>query len=117
VTLIKTNFFVGIRGSVDQHNNVKFLLKVIIDEQFITFDNSLTNTIIMYFSSLKLTKIKGVCDHIMCIRNIVTQLKAFKVTMSDSLLVQYILYILPYKYAPFKISYNTYTDKWFVTHC
>ncbi|XP_052734206.1 uncharacterized protein LOC128196733 [Vigna angularis] len=48
----------------------------------------------------------------MRIRDIVAQLKALEVTMSDSFLVHYILCTLPYHYAPFKISYNTHKDKW-----
>ena len=45
-------------------------------------------------------------------RDIVAQLKALEVTMSDSFLVHYILCTLPMQYALFKISYNTYKDKW-----
>lgn len=111
VTFIKTNISAGIRGSVDHHENVKDLLKA-IDEQFTTSDKSLASTLIMQFSSLKLTGIKGVRDHIMCIRDIVAQLKALEVTMSDSFLVHNILCTLPHHYAPFKISYNTHKDKW-----
>ena len=61
MALIKTNFSTSIWGSIDQHDNVRDLLKV-IDEQFIIFDKSPTNTIIMYFSSLKLIGTKGVHD-------------------------------------------------------
>jgi len=32
--------------------------------------------------------------------------------MSDFVIVHYILYTLPHPYAPFKIPYNTYKDKW-----
>ena len=56
--------------------------------------------------------IRGVHDHIMHMRDIVAQLKALEVTMSDSFLVHYILCTLPVQYAPFKISYNTHKDKW-----
>jgi len=48
----------------------------------------------------------------MCMRDIVAQLKALEVTMSDSFLVHYILCTLPMQYSPFKISYNTHKDKW-----
>ena len=82
-----------------------------IDDQFVTSDKALANTFIMQFSSLKLHGIKGVCDHIMCMRDIVAQLKALEVTMSDSFLVHYILCTLPMQYSPFKISYNTHKDK------
>ena len=49
---IKTKFFYGIRGFVDQHDNVKALLKA-IDEQFVTSDKALANTLIMKFFILK----------------------------------------------------------------
>ena len=108
---IKTNISASIRSSVDQHEKVNDLLKA-IDDQFITFDKALASTFIMQFSSLKLQGIRGVRDHIMRMRDIVAQLKALEVTMSDSFLVHYILCTLPLQYAPFKISYNTHKDKW-----
>jgi len=111
IMFIKTNISASIRSSIDQHEKVKNLLKAIGD-QFITSNKALPNTLIMKFSSLKLQGIRGVRDHIMCIRDIVAQLKALEVTMSDSFLVHYILCTLPLQYAPFKISYNTYKDKW-----
>ena len=51
---IKTRISFGICGSVDQHEKVRDLLKA-IDEQFITLDKALANTLIMKFSSLRLT--------------------------------------------------------------
>ena len=49
VMFIKTKIFFGIHGSVDQHNDVKALLKS-IDEQFETSNKALANTLIMKFS-------------------------------------------------------------------
>ena len=74
---IKTRISAGIRGSVDQHEKVWDLLKV-IDEQFITSDKVLASTIIMKFLSLKLTSMRGVSEHIMQIRDNVAQLKKLK---------------------------------------
>ena len=45
VMFIKTKISAGICGSVDQHDNVKALLKA-IDEQFETSDKALANTLI-----------------------------------------------------------------------
>ena len=56
---IKTKISYGIHGSVDQHDNVKALLKA-IDEQFVTADKALASTLIMKFSSLRLTDVSGV---------------------------------------------------------
>ncbi|KAJ8645473.1 hypothetical protein MRB53_007221 [Persea americana] len=72
--LFKTRISVGIRGSVDQHEKVRDLLKA-IDEQFVTSDKALASTLIMKFSSLRLANVKGVREHIMQIKDNVAQLK------------------------------------------
>ncbi|XP_074277367.1 uncharacterized protein LOC141601005 [Silene latifolia] len=110
IMFIKTRMCASIRGSVDQHTKVKDLIKA-IDEQFATSDKALASTLIMQFSSLRLTETKGVRDYIMRMRDIAAQLKTLEVTMSDTFLVHFILCTLPPKYAPFKISYNTHKDK------
>ncbi|RVW62245.1 hypothetical protein CK203_064482 [Vitis vinifera] len=51
---IKTKISYGIHGSIDQHDNVKALLKA-IDEQFVTLDKALSSALIMKFSFLRLT--------------------------------------------------------------
>ena len=56
----------------------------------------------MKFSSTKLTGIRGLCDHIMCMGDIAAQLKSLEVTMSDTFLVHYILNTLPQQYNPSK---------------
>uniref|UniRef100_A0A2N9F8E4 CCHC-type domain-containing protein n=1 Tax=Fagus sylvatica TaxID=28930 RepID=A0A2N9F8E4_FAGSY len=53
---------------------VRDLLKA-IDEQFVTSDKALASTLIMKFSSLRLTSVRSVREHIMQIRDIVAQLK------------------------------------------
>jgi transposase InsO family protein len=108
---IKTKISAGIRGSVDQHEKVRDLLKA-IDDQFVTSDKALASTLIMKFSSLRLTSVKGVREHIMQMRDTVAQLKKLEVEISESFLVHYILNTLPHQYGPFKISYNTHKDKW-----
>ncbi|RVW23759.1 hypothetical protein CK203_097590 [Vitis vinifera] len=90
VMYIKTKISAGIRGSIEQHENVRELLKA-IDEQFVTSDKALANTLIMKFTSLKLTATRGVREHIMEMRDIVAQLKKLEVEMSESFLVHFIL--------------------------
>ncbi|XP_073137714.1 uncharacterized protein [Henckelia pumila] len=111
VMFIKTKISVGMRGSVDQHNNVKELLKA-IDEQFQSSDKALVSTLIMEFSSLRLTNVRGVREHIMKMRDIAARLKILEVDISEIFLVHYILNTLPQQYSHFKISYNTHKDKW-----
>ena len=91
---IKTKISVGIRGSVEQIDKVKPLLKA-IDEQFVTSDKALASTLIMQFSSTKHTEIRGVRDHITRMRDIAAQLKSLEVTMLDTFLGHYILNTLP----------------------
>ncbi|KAL6315435.1 hypothetical protein AAG906_000550 [Vitis piasezkii] len=95
-----TKISAGIRGSIEQHENVRELLKA-IDEQFVTSNKALASTLIMKFTSLKLTD-----------EDIVAQLKKLEVEMSESFLVHFILNTLPLQDGPFKISYNTHKDKW-----
>ena len=90
VMFIKTKISTSIRGLVDQHDNIKELLNA-IDEQFETSDKALASTLIIKFSSLRLTSVRGVREHIMQMRDIATQLKNLKVEMSKSFLVHYIL--------------------------
>ena len=94
VMFIKTKISAGICGFVKQIDKVKPLLKT-IDERFVTSDKALASTLIMQFSSTKLTGITRVRDHIMRMRDIAAQLKSLEVTMSDTFLVHYILNTLP----------------------
>ena len=111
VMYIKTKISASICGSIEQHENVRELLKA-IDKQFIASDKALARTLIKKFTSLKLTGIKGVHKHIMEMRDIVAQLKKLEIEMSESFLVRFILNTFPPQYGPFKISYNTHKDKW-----
>ncbi|XP_073123077.1 uncharacterized protein [Henckelia pumila] len=86
----KTKIHVGILGSIEMHESVKDLLKA-IDEQFATSDKALSSTLIMEFSSLRLTTVKGVQEHIMKMRYIAARLKKIEVELSDNFLVHFIL--------------------------
>ena len=91
---IKTSISASIRGLIEKHTNVRALLKA-IDEKFATSNKALANTLIMKFSSLRLTNVKGVCEHIMEMRDIAAQPKTLEVDMSDTFMVHYILNTLP----------------------
>ncbi|XP_019155832.1 PREDICTED: uncharacterized protein LOC109152642 [Ipomoea nil] len=113
---IKAKISDGIQGSVsEKHKDVQALLKS-IDDQFVTSEKALASTLIMRFSSLRLTSVKGVREHIMELRDIVAQLKTLGVDMSDDFVVYYALYILPSPYGPFKIYYNTHKEKWSINN-
>ncbi|KAL4354134.1 hypothetical protein GQ457_06G003750 [Hibiscus cannabinus] len=113
IMFIKSKVPADVRGSIEQYENVQDLLAA-IEKQFQTSQKSLASTLIMKFTSLKLTTVKGVRDHINKMRDLAARLKALEVEMSDSFLVHYILNTLPPQYGSFKISYNTHKDKWYV---
>ena len=94
IIFIKTSNSASIRGSIEKHTNVRALLKG-IHEQFATSDKALASTLIMKFTSLRLTNVKGVHEHIMEMRDIVAQLKTLEVHMSNTFLVPNILNTLP----------------------
>ena len=78
---IKTHISIGISGSIENHVKVRNLLKA-IDEKFAKSDKSLSSTLIIQFSSLRLSGIRGVRDHIMHMMDISAQLKSLEVSMS-----------------------------------
>ena len=108
---IKTKITTGIRGSVQQYDKVQDFLKA-IGEQFLTSDKGLAITLIMKFSSIRITSVRGVREHIMQMRDIATQLKKLGIDMSESFIVHFIINTIPHQYGPFKISYNTHKGKW-----
>ena len=108
---IKTKITTGIRGFVEQYDKVQDLLKA-IGEQFVTLDKALASTLIKKFSSIRITSVRGVREHIMQMRDIAAQIKKLGIDMLESFLVHFILNTLPRQYGPFKISYNTHKDKW-----
>ena len=92
VMFIKTNISASICSSINQHEKVKDLLKA-INDQFVTSDKAIASTLIMQLSSLKLHGIRGECDHIIHMRDILA-LKSLEVTMSNSFLVHYFVYFV-----------------------
>ena len=106
VMFINTSIFASICDSFEKHTIVRALLKV-IDKKFATSDKALASTMIMKFSSLRLTNVKDVRERIMEMRDIAAQLKTFEVDMFDAFLKHFILNTLPDQYEPFKISDNT----------
>ncbi|KAL1352152.1 hypothetical protein AAHE18_06G146300 [Arachis hypogaea] len=107
----KSNCVISIQGSIPDCRNVKDYMKA-IDEQFESSSKALASTLMVQLSSMRLTGIRGVREHIIGLGDIAAQLKALEVEISDSFLVHLILNSLPAQYRPFKISYNTHKEKW-----
>ncbi|XP_019228841.1 PREDICTED: uncharacterized protein LOC109209929 [Nicotiana attenuata] len=101
--LIKTHISQSIRGSIPNNDKVKAYTKA-IDEQFVSSDKALTNTLMKRLSSMTFDKSRTVREHIMEMRDIVAKLKFLEVDMSEPFLVHFILNSLPAEYGPFKIS-------------
>ena len=80
---INTKIYAGIRDLVNQHEKVRDLLNAIYD-QFITSDKALASTLIMKFSYMRHTTVRGVREHIMHMRDITAQLKNLELEMSES---------------------------------
>ncbi|XP_062080554.1 uncharacterized protein LOC133785322 [Humulus lupulus] len=111
IMFIMTKIPNGMCGSVEQHEKFKDFIKA-IEEQYNTFDKPINfNTLFLQLSSSKLTRIRGVREHITKIRDTAEQLKKFNVEITESFLGLYILSNLPSHHMPFKISYNTHKDK------
>ena len=86
-----------------------------IDDQSAKSVKSLASTFIIQFSTLRLTRVKGVRDHIMCMMDIATQLKNLEVAISESFLIKYIRCTFPPQYSSLKISYNTHKEDWLIS--
>ncbi|XP_075473302.1 uncharacterized protein LOC142504304 [Primulina tabacum] len=84
-----------IRGAIPEENDAKKLLTQIADR----------------FAANE--KRKGIIrEYIMEMSNLVTRLKAFKLELSEDIVVHLVLISLPAQFNQFKISYNTQKEKW-----
>ncbi|KAF7130380.1 hypothetical protein RHSIM_Rhsim10G0199300 [Rhododendron simsii] len=109
--LIKTHISSSIRNSIPSCDKVKDYMKA-IEEQFVSSDKALANTLMNRLSGMKHNSSRSVREHIMGMRDIVARLKSLEIEISDSFLVHFILNSLPAEFGPFKISYNTHKEKW-----
>ena len=67
---IRTKFSIGFHSLIPKCKMFKELLKA-IDEQFEPSDKTLASILMAKLLSMKLTSVKGVCEHIMKMRDIV----------------------------------------------
>ena len=68
---IKTKINASIMGYVEQYEKVQDLLQA-IEKKFFTSDKALASTLIMKFSSICITNVRGMCEHIMQMQDIST---------------------------------------------
>jgi len=110
---MKSHITKGIRGSIPECKKATEFMRA-VDEQFVSSDKALASTLMKKLSSKTFDRSRSVREHIMKMRNMAAQLKSLEIDISESFLVHFILNSLPTEYTPFKISYNTYKDKWSV---
>ncbi|RVW97707.1 Retrovirus-related Pol polyprotein from transposon TNT 1-94 [Vitis vinifera] len=108
-----SNIGKSICGSIFEHAKVKEYLKA-IEQQFKTSNKALASTLMTKMCFMKFNGTKGVHEHIMEMRDTAAQLKSLEIEMFESFLVHFILNSLSSEYEPFRISYNTHKEKWFI---
>ncbi|XP_016546191.2 uncharacterized protein LOC107846273 [Capsicum annuum] len=101
--LIKAHINQSIRGSIPNNDNVKDYMKA-IDQQFVSSNKALANTLMKKISSMTFDSRSTVREHIMEMGDIAAKLKSLEVDMSAPFLVHFILNFLPTEYGLFKIS-------------
>ena len=82
-----------------------------VEEHFKRADKSLAGTLMVELTTMKYDGQKGIHQHILNTIEKATKLKALGMGMDESFLVQFVLNSLPSQFAPFKIHYNTNSDK------
>jgi hypothetical protein len=110
---MKSHVTKGIRGSIPECKKATEFMRA-VEEQFVSSDKAFASTLMKKLSSKTFDKSRSMQEHIMEMRDMAAQLKSLEVDISESFLVHFILNSLPTEYTPFKISYNTYKDKWSV---
>uniref|UniRef100_A0A1U7VRY4 Uncharacterized protein LOC104220026 n=1 Tax=Nicotiana sylvestris TaxID=4096 RepID=A0A1U7VRY4_NICSY len=95
--LIKAHISQSIRGSIPNSDKIKAYMKA-IDEQFVSSNKALANTLMKRLSSMTFDRSRTVREHIMEIRDIAAKLKSPEVDMSEPFLMHFILNSLPAEY-------------------
>ena len=104
--LIKSHISQSIRGSISPSDKVKNYMRA-IEEQFLSSDKALASTLMNKLLGMKHNNSRSVREHITEMRDIAARLKSFKIEISESFLVNFILNSLLVEYGAFQISYNT----------
>ena len=109
--IMKHSIIDTIRGAMPQEENAKSFLSQIVD-QFVGSEKVETNIILSKFVSMWYKGKWNIRQYIMETSNLITQLRALKLELSNDILVHLVLISLPPQFSLFKISYNTQKEKW-----
>ncbi|KAF7840705.1 Retrovirus-related Pol polyprotein from transposon TNT 1-94 [Senna tora] len=108
---IKTKISASMRVSLGECKNVRELLKA-INEEFKSLNKALAITLMTKFSSMKLTSIRGVREHIEQMSDIAVQLNLLDIEICESVLFHFIMYSLPPQYGLLKSAYYAQEEEW-----
>ncbi|KAM3393882.1 hypothetical protein P3S68_002883 [Capsicum galapagoense] len=101
----------SLRDGITENTDAKGFLKEIAD-RFATNEKVETSTILNKIVSMRYKGKGNIREYIMEMCNLVTKLRAFKLELSDDILVHLVFISLPTQFSQFKVSYNTQKEKW-----
>ncbi|RVW14991.1 hypothetical protein CK203_090430 [Vitis vinifera] len=109
--IMKGSITPTIRGAIPNSDNAMSYIKS-VEEQFLGTSKSLASTLMIKMITMKYDGHSGVCEHIMKMSDMASQLKGMDMAISEGFLVHFIMTSLPSQFGHFKINYNTQKDKW-----
>ncbi|KAK2994313.1 hypothetical protein RJ640_001500 [Escallonia rubra] len=109
--IMKGSITTAICGAIPDSDNAKIYLAR-IEEQFQGSSKAHVTTLITKMVTLKYSGSNGVCEHILRMNDMASQLKGLDMEISEGFLVHFIMTSLPAQFGCFKINYNTQKEKW-----
>ncbi|XP_074296995.1 uncharacterized protein LOC141627663 [Silene latifolia] len=90
----------------------EFMLKVKECSQSDLVDKSIVGSLMSELTTKRFDWSQPIHDHVTHMSNLAAKLKTFRMDVSDTFLVQFIINSLPYECGQFQVNYNTIKDKW-----
>ena len=109
--IMKGSITPAIHGAISNSDNAMSYIKS-IGEQLLGTSKSLESTLMIKQITMKYDGHSGVCEHVMKMSDMASQLKGMDMAISEGFLVHFIMTSLPSQFDRFKINYNTQKDKW-----
>ncbi|KAK2998937.1 hypothetical protein RJ639_023876, partial [Escallonia herrerae] len=100
-----------IHGAILDSDNAKLYLAH-IEEQLQGSSKAHATTLITKMVTLKYSGSNGVCEHILRMNDMTSQLKGLDMEISEGFLVHFIMTSFLAQFGPFNINYNTQKEKW-----
>ena len=103
---MKISIMHAIRGAIPYSKNAMSYMKS-VEEQFMGISKSFANTLMIKMITMKYDGLSGVCEHILKMNDMASQLKETDMKKFECFLIHFIMTFLPLQFRPFKINYNT----------